>query len=535
VRLQLEVTYINTDSNFPAVAPVLRHRFIRGLEMRKSFFAALALVACTAPISQAITVSTPANGAQLTSPFTVSASTTTCSGVPAVSMGYSIDSGTAVIEPTSFSAKVSAAPGSHVLHVKCWGQNAHAEVLLNITVLSTPVSDITVAAPSNGATVSSPFLLTASTKTCASKPAVSMGYSIDSGTVTIEPTSFTASVAATAGTHVLHVKCWGQGVGDQLLLNIKVVQANAAAPSFSLPSGTYTSSQIVLLSSSTPGARIYYTVDGSTPTTASALYTGPIAVSKSMLLSAVSSASGCTNSGVSSASYTISLPKGPQIPSYAIVQQQIDLLPGWRIKHDPATPGTATGSMTLVSDPTLTGQTEKYYTSFTNSGGILYSNTYGHDTDSENFVYDVYVWLTPDSVLSNLEMDGNQVIRNGHTIIYGFQCSGYSNVWEYTENSGTVDSSKAHWLKSAAPCNPAKWTRNTWHHIQISVSRDDSGNVTYHSVWFDGVEQPINRTVMSEFSLGWALGALVANFQVDGLGTSGSATIYVDNLKMSRW
>jgi len=49
------------------------------------------------------------------------------------------------------------------------------------------------------------------------------------------------------------------------------------------------------------------------------------------------------------------------------------------------------------------------------------------------------------------------------------------------------------------------------------------------------VEQPINQTVMSEFSLGWALGALVANFQVDGLGTSGSATIYVDNLKMSRW
>jgi hypothetical protein len=41
--------------------------------------------------------------------------------------------------------------------------------------------------------------------------------------------------------------------------------------------------------------------------------------------------------------------------------------------------------------------------------------------------------------------------------------------------------------------------------------------------------------VKSEFALGWALGALVANFQVDGIGTSGSSTIYVDNLKMSRW
>ena len=422
--------------------------------MKRLLFVALALVGCTAS-TQAITVSTPTNGAVVTSPFTLSASTKTCAGLAAVSMGYSIDSGTAVIEPTSFTAKVTAAPGPHVLHVKCWGQKVNDQVLLNITVQATPVSDITVATPSNGAMVTSPFTVMASTRTCASKAAVSMGYSLDSGTAVIEPTSFTALVTASAGQHVLHVKCWGQQVNDQVLLNINVVQ----------------------------------------PTTS----------------------------------------KGPAIPSYAYVQQQIDLLPGWRIKHDPATPGTATGSMTVVSDPTLTGQTVKYTTTFTNAGGILSSNTYGHDTDSTNFVYDVHVWLTADSVLSNLEMDGNQVIRNGHTIIYGFQCSGYSNTWEYTVNAGTVDSPKAHWLKSTAPCNPAKWTRNTWHHIQISVSRDDSGNVTYHSVWFDGVEQPINKTVMSEFSLGWALGALVANFQVDGLGTSGSATIYVDNLKMSRW
>lgn len=450
-------------------------------------------------------------------------------------MGYSIDSGTAVIEPTSFSAKVSVPAGAHVLHVKCWGKNTHDEKLLNITVVVAPASDITVVTPGNGATLVSPFTLTASTKTCASKPAVSMGYSIDSASATIEPTSFTASVAAALGAHVLHVKCWGQQVHDEVLLNINVVQPTAAAPSFSLPSGTYTSSQSVSVSSATGGARIYYTVDGTAPSAASLLYTGPISISNSTVLSAISAATGYTNSGVAQASYSISIPKGPQVPSYAIVQQQIDLLPNWRIKHDPATPGTATGSMTVVSDPTLTGQSVKYYTAFTGGGGILYSNTYGNDTDSTNFVYDVNVWLSAESVLSNLEMDNNQVTRNGHTIIYGFQCSGYSGFWEYTENAGTVDQTKAHWLKSTAPCNPAKWTRNTWHHIQISLSRDDLGNVTYHSVWFDGQEQPINQTVMSDFSLGWALGALVANFQVDGLGTSGSSTIYVDNLKVSRW
>ena len=111
--------------------------------MKTLLFAAFALATFSVP-AQAITVYTPSNGATVTSPFVVSASTTTCAGLPAVSMGYSIDSGTAVIEPTSFSASVSAAPGSHVLHVKCWGQKVHAEVLLNITVQSgSSGSDIT--------------------------------------------------------------------------------------------------------------------------------------------------------------------------------------------------------------------------------------------------------------------------------------------------------------------------------------------------------------------------------------------------------
>ena len=193
--------------------------------MKTYFFAVLALAASSISAS-AITVVTPSNGAVLTSPFKLVASTSTCGGIPAVSMGYSIDSNTATIEPTSFSALVVASPGSHVLHVKCWGKQINAQLLYNITVVAaTPASatsSITVASPANGATLSSPFSLVANTKTCASVPAVSMGYSIDSGPVVIEPTSFIASVSASAGTHTLHVKCWGQNAADQVLLAINV-------------------------------------------------------------------------------------------------------------------------------------------------------------------------------------------------------------------------------------------------------------------------------------------------------------------------
>ena len=54
--------------------------------------AILALLSGIAPAS-AITVATPENGAQLTSPFSLVASTTSCGTEPAVSMGYSLDYG----------------------------------------------------------------------------------------------------------------------------------------------------------------------------------------------------------------------------------------------------------------------------------------------------------------------------------------------------------------------------------------------------------------------------------------------------------
>src|SRR5580658_2446274 len=179
----------------------------------------LTLSIFTAPV-WAITVTTPANGALVSSPFRLTASTTTCDSKAAVSMGYSIDNGPTTIISTSFNAMVPTPEGTHVLHVKCWGQQVSDQVLLDITVVpaSVSVSVIAITTPANGAQVTSPFELTANTTTCGSKPAVSMGYSIDNGPATIVPTSFNAMVPASQGTHILHVKCWGQQVSDQVHL-----------------------------------------------------------------------------------------------------------------------------------------------------------------------------------------------------------------------------------------------------------------------------------------------------------------------------
>lgn len=79
----------------------------------------------------------------------------------------------------------------------------------------------------------------------------------------------------------------------------------AATPTFGLAGGTYTSSQSVAISSATSGATVKYTTDGSTPTSSSATYTGPITVSVTTTIKALAIKSGMTNSAIASATYTI--------------------------------------------------------------------------------------------------------------------------------------------------------------------------------------------------------------------------------------
>ena len=81
-----------------------------------------------------------------------------------------------------------------------------------------------------------------------------------------------------------------------------------AAPTFSPAAGTYTSVQNVTISSSTQGAVVHYTLDGSAPMATSPVYSSPIAVSASTTINAIAMASGQTVSPVATAAYQITLP-----------------------------------------------------------------------------------------------------------------------------------------------------------------------------------------------------------------------------------
>ncbi|RXH55863.1 beta strand repeat-containing protein [Granulicella sibirica] len=87
----------------------------------------------------------------------------------------------------------------------------------------------------------------------------------------------------------------------------------AATPVITPAAGTYLNSATITLTDTTAGASIYYTTDGSMPTTGSTLYTGPFSITTSETITAIAALSGSFNSASSSATYTIRISPPTQL------------------------------------------------------------------------------------------------------------------------------------------------------------------------------------------------------------------------------
>src|SRR6185437_5544989 len=148
---------------------VLKKRNGRALSMKALCYLALAL-SCAASALASVTVSSPVNGATVTSPFVLQASASLCSSQAIASMGYSLDSSssTTIVKSSSISASMPASPGSHVVHVKSWGKSGAAcstSIRVNV-VQPTTTTNVNVASPLSGASVVSPFAVAASGTLC---------------------------------------------------------------------------------------------------------------------------------------------------------------------------------------------------------------------------------------------------------------------------------------------------------------------------------------------------------------------------------
>ena len=94
----------------------------------------------------------------------------------------------------------------------------------------------------------------------------------------------------------------GGGGGNQ-------TQTQAAAPTIAT-TAAQNGAVVVSLASATQGATLYYTVDSSAPTTSSQQYQAPFLVASNLTVKAIATASGNTNSSVTSQSFAPNIPSG---------------------------------------------------------------------------------------------------------------------------------------------------------------------------------------------------------------------------------
>ena len=91
-----------------------------------------------------------------------------------------------------------------------------------------------------------------------------------------------------------------------------------ANPAFGTPANTiFNAPTGVAISDATPGAVIYYTTDGSVPTTSSSIYNGPVQITGPTTVSAFAQAPGFTASQVVQAFYTVQSASTPANPTFS--------------------------------------------------------------------------------------------------------------------------------------------------------------------------------------------------------------------------
>jgi hypothetical protein len=221
------------------------------------------------------------------------------------------------------------------------------------------------------------------------------------------------------------------------------------------------------------------------------------------------------------------------VPSYAVSSGDLDGRSNWIGVHDGGTPGESRGSTVYPATTPSYDDARKFYMTYSGRAGERWSDNFGKDAKSTYFVFDTYVYFTDASQVENLELDLNQVISDGKTVILGTQCSSVTGTWEAAYTSGPHD----HWKSTNVKCNPRTWGSNQWHHIQIAMHRDNNGVVTHDWVNVDNVHDVFTTPgIESAHSLGWAEGDMIVNYQIEGENAgSGSVTSFIHKMTIFRW
>jgi YVTN family beta-propeller protein len=310
-----KLTTLNVGGNPASMAlnPVTNKIYV--VNQNDGTVSVIAGAAATTPVSTNTTVSADLNPDQVGSriTFTAYVATTISAPVPAGSVTFSVDG---ISQPSlvldssghAIYAVNTLAVGAHVIRVSYSGSPSFATSsgTLNETITLPPAS-----APSFAPSKPTPGVYYApQSVTLVDATANSIiYYTLDGTTPTALSAKYTVPIQITKTTTLKAIATapgYSPSAVETGLFTIDLPLASA--PVFSLKAGAYASTQWVTLSDSTSGATLYYTSNGSAPTTASTRYSGPITVSLTATIQAIAVAAGHSQSLPTSVLYTITPP-----------------------------------------------------------------------------------------------------------------------------------------------------------------------------------------------------------------------------------
>ena len=135
-------------------------------------------------------------------------------------------------------------------------------------------------------------------------PGATIYYTLDGTTPSALSTPYTGPFFITTNQTVVKAIATAPRYAPSALASA-LYSLTVATPTFSLASGTYATGQTVAISDSTVGSTIYYTVDGTTPSTSSPVYASPITVAQTETVQAIAVENGFATGAVATANYII--------------------------------------------------------------------------------------------------------------------------------------------------------------------------------------------------------------------------------------